>query len=428
MKKKWLNNWMLKILSLLIAFTMWLVVINIEDPVDTKTFSNIKISFINTKLLTDENRVYEILEGTNVVRNVRVEAPVSVLENLNESDIVAEADFSKITVNETIEIKFYSTRFNESIRNISGSIDMVKLNIEDKKMKRFVLSTETVGTPEEGFIVGDPVVDQNRIEVSGPESVVSQIVRAGLKVDVGDSNNDISTYADVVLYDADDNVVSSPSLVMNTETVKVRVPILATKTVPIIYNVTGEPAQGYLKTDVVESNPDSVMIAGAASILAGIKGITVPGEELDVTGMTGDLARIVNVKDYIPANVSLVGGFNGKASVIVHIEEEKKRELSIPAENIHIVGTPDGYAAKLEPNVTQITVTVSGLAEDVNAIIPGLINGYIQVDNLLESQGMTEVRPGTYSAVVDFGFADGVIQKNEVRINLILETGEETAE
>ena len=42
MKKRLTNNLLLKILSLLIAFTLWFVVINIDDPVDEKSFSNIK--------------------------------------------------------------------------------------------------------------------------------------------------------------------------------------------------------------------------------------------------------------------------------------------------------------------------------------------------------------------------------------------------
>lgn len=428
MKKKLVNNWLMKILSLLIAFTLWLVVINIDDPVDTDTFTNIKVNFLNTNVLTDENRVYEVLDGTNVVRSVKVEAPRSVLEKLSEGDIVAEADFSKVTVNETIEINFYSTRFKDEIKSIKGSIDMVKLSIEDKKTKRFVLAAETAGTPEEGYIVGNPVMDQNRIEVSGPESVVSKITNARLKVDVTDSNSDISTYADVILYDAEGNIVTSPSLVMNTDSVKVRVPILATKEVPLIYSVAGKPAEGYLTTGAVESDPETVLLAGTAATLSVINSITIPETELDVTDRTTDLITFINLKEYLPDNVILAGDFNGRVKVTVPIEAEAERELTIAAQNLHIVGLPEGYTAKLDGDITQYKVTIRGLKATLDEIDQNLVKGYIQFDNLMESQGIVTARPGAYLATVDFGFGEGIIQKSELQVNLIVEKLEEAQE
>ena len=64
--KKWkellVNNWGLKLISLTIAFALWFVVISVNDPVDQKSFANIKVNLINTELLTDRDKVYEVLE------------------------------------------------------------------------------------------------------------------------------------------------------------------------------------------------------------------------------------------------------------------------------------------------------------------------------------------------------------------------------
>ena len=61
--KKWkkllLDNWGLKLISLTIAFALWVLVISIDDPVDDKTFNNIKLRLVNTQLITDDNMVYE---------------------------------------------------------------------------------------------------------------------------------------------------------------------------------------------------------------------------------------------------------------------------------------------------------------------------------------------------------------------------------
>ena len=41
MIKKLKNNFGLKLLAFLFAFMLWLIVVNIDDPVMTKTFTNI---------------------------------------------------------------------------------------------------------------------------------------------------------------------------------------------------------------------------------------------------------------------------------------------------------------------------------------------------------------------------------------------------
>ena len=425
MKKKLRNNILLKILSLLIAFTLWLVVINIDDPVDERSFSNIKVNFINTNVLTDENRVYEVLDGTGVVRTVRVEAPRKLLENLTEADIVAEADFSKVTVNETIEIKFYSTRSNDEIRSITGSIDMVKLNIEDKRTKRLSLSTETSGAPEEGYILGAiTLVDQNRIEISGPESVVSRVVSAGIKVDISESNSDISTYADVILYDSEGNEVDASSLEMNAKSVRVRIQILATREVPLTYKVTGEPAKDYAATGTVDCDTKTVWIAGTPTAIAGINRIEIPADELDISGKERNLTVTVDVRDYLPENVTLVGDFDGKVTLTVHIEQIKERELRIPASMIHLAGTLEGYHVELEGNTVEYRVTVRGLEENLNSIDVSALEGYIMVTNVVDA-GEEEIIPGVYPAKVNIDFGSGVSLKEPMMVNVTIHKIEE---
>lgn len=62
MKKKLLNNWGLKLASLLFAFILWLIVINMTDPIEPRAFRNIPVKLLHSEVLTDEGMVYEVLE------------------------------------------------------------------------------------------------------------------------------------------------------------------------------------------------------------------------------------------------------------------------------------------------------------------------------------------------------------------------------
>lgn len=413
MKKKLTNNLLLKILSLVIAFGLWIIVINIDDPVDEKSFSNIKVNLVNTNVLTEQNKVYEVINNTDSVR-VRVEASRSLLESLSSADIMAEADFTKMAEDETVEINFYSLRSNEAIRNISGSISKVELNVENKKTKRLVLNTETQGEPMDGYVVGTINMDQNRVEVSGPESIISRISSAVLQVDISDSSSEISTYADVILYDVDGKEVSSKQVTMNTGFVKVTIPILKTKEVPVSVETTGVPAEGYGATGMVEQSVSKVTIAGEDRAISGINKIVIPAEDIDITGSTQNFVKTYSIKKYLPENVVIVSD-TGKITVTVYIESKKEVLFKVPAEQVYIMGVPEGYTAEPDESVDEFNLYLFGMKKDLDEIKADEIQGYIQVDNWMESEEMEKLEPGIYLIPVEFNFEGEAEASREVK-------------
>lgn len=283
MKKKLTNNIGLKILSLLVAIGLWLVVINIEDPVSSQSFSNIPVTFSNPSVLTDQGLVYEVQEGTGVVRTITVYGPRSVVEQLSSSDVVATADFNNLTAANTIPVDFNVSRFSDKITKMKGSINTVKLSIEKEKTIRLVLKVSAVGDVAEGYILGNMTPDQNQIIITGAESVVNRISKAVAEVDVTDATANIATYADVMLLDSEGNEIVSDSITQKVTSVRVSVEVLTTKRVPLSFNTSGTPADGYALSETIESNPSLITVAGSASVLKNLSRIDIPAEEINVT-------------------------------------------------------------------------------------------------------------------------------------------------
>ena len=63
MKSKVMNNFGLKVISLVVAFIVWLVIINTTNPTITKTFTDIPVKVINENVITSLNQVYEVVDG-----------------------------------------------------------------------------------------------------------------------------------------------------------------------------------------------------------------------------------------------------------------------------------------------------------------------------------------------------------------------------
>ena len=90
MKKKLMNNLVIKLLSVFVAFFVWLVIINVIDPTTTKHFSSIPVVILNENVITSANQVFEVESGDTV--DVTVKGKRSFIEQLDETDFSASAD------------------------------------------------------------------------------------------------------------------------------------------------------------------------------------------------------------------------------------------------------------------------------------------------------------------------------------------------
>lgn len=425
MKKALTRNLGLKLASLVLAFVLWFLVAQIYDPKDTVTFNNIQVRLINTELLDEEGKVYEVLDNSNLVR-VTVTGPQSIVKSeLRRSDIVAEADMSKLTDINTIAITYYCENVSNDSVEIKGNHDSVRLNVEDKTSKWIKLESNTIGEVASGYMIGNVTLDQTNIEVTGPKSAISQVDHAGVDINVTDSTSSLSANVDIKLYDADGNELTLESVKKNVNSAHMMVEVLATKEVPVEIEYMGVPEDGYMATGEVESSVPTVRIAGTASALVGISAITVPEERMNITGQSGDLVDIINLKEYLPSNVRLANkSFDGKITATVYIEPIDTKDLTIPADNISITGVPDGMEAEVTSTAEEYNITVSGLTRDVSILRDSSVTGVLDLNQWMEDNGLEELTPGNYTIPVTFNLSEDITVDTDVNIHIRLKNAD----
>lgn len=425
MKKALTRNLGLKLASLVLAFVLWFLVAQIYDPKDTVTFNNIQVRLINTELLDEEGKVYEVLDNSNLVR-VTVTGPQSIVKSeLRRSDIVAEADMSKLTDINTIAITYYCENVSNDSVEIKGNHDSVRLSVEDKTSKWIKLESNTIGEVASGYMIGNVTLDQTNIEVTGPKSAISQVDHAGVDINVTDSTSSLSANVDIKLYDADGNELTLESVKKNVNSAHMTVEVLATKEVPVEIEYMGVPEDGYMATGEVESSVPTVRIAGTASALVGISAITVPEERMNITGQSDDLVDIINLKEYLPSNVRLANkSFDGKITATVYIEPIDTKDLTIPADNISITGVPDGMEAEVTSTAEEYDITVSGLTRDVSILRDSSVTGVLDLNQWMEDNGLEELTPGNYTIPVTFNLSENITVDTDVSIHIRLKNAD----
>ena len=426
MLKRLLNNWGLKLISLVLAFLLWFLVVEIGDPKDDQDMGNVVVRLTNTQLLDAENKVYEILDNTNVVR-VTVYAPKSVLSQIRSSDITAEADISKLTDINTVPIDFSIPTISGA--TVTGSHDYVKLNIEEKASKYVSLSSKTTGEVADGYAVTALTPDQNRIEVSGPRSVVDQIRYAGAEIDVTDASSNLVANVDIALYNVLGEEIDQSKITKNVDHVKMSVEILAVKEVPITLTVDSTPEKGYMISGEPISDVSKVKLAGSAYNLSRVTEVSVPADVLDLTGATEDKEFTLDIREYLPENTKLADStFSGKVTVTVPIEQIVERTFTGSVSDISILNVPSGYTAEINTSEdTGYTLELSGLKEEIETLrLNGGPKGKINVGAWLEEQKLEKPRIGiNYTVPVTFEVDENITIKNTVSVKLIFRDAEE---
>lgn len=419
MRRKILNNLGLKLLSVVLAIVFWFLVVMADNPKDSVSFSNIQVNLVNTDLLEKGNKFYEVLEGSDRIR-VTVEAPRNVIQELSASDIVAEADVSRLTEVNTVPISFRVLNDEVEILNISGSRDAVQLNVEQKASNWVSVVCDTRGDVAEGYIIGNAKLEQNRIEITGPQSVVESIKSAGIEIDVTGATSNVSGNADIHFYDAEGELVDDSDIAKNTSSMHVEVPVLATKEVPVEAAFTGVPAEGYLVTGVVTCEPSSVMIAGTASALAEISKISIPERELDITEESGNVERVIDIRKYLD-NAALVGNdFNGRVTATVYIEPVVERTLVLTQSSIELVNLPEGYDAGFAEEQETYRLRISGLEEAVSAVNQSEIRGTVDIGAWIAAGNMRDLTTGTHEIQAALTLPDDVSVENTISVRVIL--------
>ena len=425
MRNKLTQNWGLKLGSFLFAVIIWLVVTNINDPVRTIQFNNVKVNIQNADLITNSGQVYEILDNTDSIGTVTISAKRSIVESLGESNVVAVADMNELTSLNTIPIRLSTNKHNDKLESIRGNIDSVKLNIEDRTSKTLQIRIDTTGTVREGYVLGESTLDQNLIEISGPESVISQIKRAAVTVNVSGFTNSIGTDSEIRLYDEDDNIISSNSINKSISKVRVTVEILETKTVPINWNVSGTPARGYQATGEITATRNNVVIAGRAKTIENINSIEIPETELDISGATETVERLIDIKDYLPDGVILAEeDFQGMVQVDITIEQNSERVITLNVNRVQILNMPEGFDGTIRYEEKTYQITLVGLAEVLAEIDTDSIYPTVDVAAFMEDNDITELHLGYYTVEPNYNFDDNIEIKENVKLGLSITEAE----
>ena len=417
--KKWItNNLGLKILALFVSVGLWIIAININDPVSENTYT-VNVTLQNSGVLSSAGKYFEVKDNSDRIKVV-VRGTRTALSQFNQTDIVATADMSKITEDNLVPIELSTTKQSDKIEGIRSESQYVKLALEDVRRLQMPIEVKVLNDPADGYILGATQTSQNVVILSGPESIINQVESAAVEIDVSGATTDVKISLPIHLYSEEDDIIDTSKVNMNVQEISTTASILQKAVVPLIAIPQGTPTQGYVLNGIIEGLPTEITIAGKSNIVSKIPYIDI-SESLDVNDIYQDTSYEININDYLPDGVSLVGtvGNNGILDISVGVDKESEKTIVLDPEAIQVIGVPEGFSATVSDLENDVEVPVSGLKSLLDAVDESKLVPIINVDKYLSNNEMT-IEKGHLDIPLDITLPDNVRLSREVKVRITI--------
>lgn len=414
MRKKLTKNLSLKILAFLIASCMWLLVVNIDDPVTEETYSGIPVEVIHEEVVTDQNNTYQIVDDTNEI-SVTVTAKRSVLDKIRKEDIRAVADMRELTLRTQvpIEVTIEGYRYDKAVAKPRN----LQVQIDEESKNNFPITPTTIGTVREGYVIANMSAVPEKVTLRGPKKVIDSISKVMAEVDVSGLSEDTTLEAKLVLYDANNNVVDQTLIANNLgkEGVSVEVELFQIKNVPVKLDTSKITAADGYKISSVEVEPQEVSVTGDKETLRRLLEIDIPANELEISDLKARSELTVDISPYLPEGVMLVESNANNVVVTIQVEKPGAETFEVSTSSIVV----NNLASDLEisyGNTVDLEIQITGPSETLEVFS---IAKKVSIDLKKYTS------PGTYTVPVAVELPDGCSLVNDVSVEVVLEQKEE---
>lgn len=412
MRKRIANNLALKILAFLIAAFLWLIVVNIDDPVDDKTFSNIPVQVVHEEVITDNNNTYQIVDNTQEV-SVTVTAQRSVLDKIKSEDIQATADMKELTMRTQVPIEVTIKGYSGKYEKANANPRNLQIQIDEEAKNNFPITPTTTGTVREGYVVGELKALPEKVTLRGPKRIINSISKVTAEADVSGLSEDETLEAKLVLYDSNNNVIDQTLLANNLgkEGVSVEVNLLQVKKVPVKIDTSEiSAAEGY-KLGAITVEPQEVSVTGEKSVLSGVSEISIPASALQMENLTQRTETTVDISSYLPNSVSLAEQNANKVVVSIPVQQPGAKSFEVSTSSIVVNNLSSNLSINYDSTV-DLEIQIKGPSDVLNVFSPAK---KVSID----LKEYTE--PGTYVVPVSVELPEGCSLVNDVSVEIVLE-------
>lgn len=351
LKRLFNNSLTLKIISVLIAFVAWLIVIENVDRESYATFRDISIDMTNVEESISTLGLNSVIPDVELA-NVSVNGVMYAVGNLTKDDISVAPDVSKVTGAGVYELPLVGT-----IRNANGEVQIssvtpsrITVRFDTLHSKTLAIESSLNGLKSEvGYLIQDELVNPAQVTVTGPEAEVNRINRCEIRTEVSEKLSETySKKSAIVLLDKNGTEIVSDNLTMDVTEATVTIPVLKIREIPVELQFINVPDHFPLDELNFTLSSEAISVAGIEASIDKYASILLDHIDFKQMGLGSTYAFPVQLQTGF-RNVENI------QSVQVTLDGEGLSSRKMDLENVHVINVPLGY--KAEP----LAETLSGV-------------------------------------------------------------------
>ncbi len=300
------DNRILMVLSLVLAFVLWVWVAIAKSPETEKVITSVPVQ-INAEKTVTQKYGLEIFGDKNFSVDVTVKGKKYILDTVDRDDIVVQADVSEVytagikTLQLKISTKDNTTEF-EIASSSSSNIEVYFDTYEEvEKTIKHNISTDLKSLVTDDCLVGDVSFSKETVVVSGPATEINKIADVIANVEIDSVLEKTTTFTpELKIITKDGSLLQYSKINSETADITVTIPVLKVVTLPTAVEFKNAPSY-------FTSNPLSYSVYPKSVKVA------VPVEALDVTKFfvvdTIDFSEITNSYNTFNVDASSVNSY-----------------------------------------------------------------------------------------------------------------------
>ena len=426
------HNGFVLAVSFAAALVCWFVMAKDSDLGGIRVIYNVPIDVtLSSQAEADGLRVFNTSYSTV---DIEISGSSLITSDLTADDFQVTAQLNpastKLTGNTTekmaVKVKASKNSAYSDYEIVSVSPEEIAVEYDRYKEVTLNIESEVEFTAGTGFYPGTPVLSEEKVSISGPESAVNKVKRAAVKYRVADPLRENATLScPVVLYDENDQEITDKAslyLSQDVEEAEVTIPVLARKTVPLVISTAHRPQN--FSDSRISIQPENIELAGAGETLGGITEIRldtiIDFAELDLNQRTATYTMEIPV----PAgtrNITNTGTNTvSQATVTVNLNGYRQATVTVPESNIQLLNAPSGNL-KAELTTRTLDVDVAGPGAQISRLTGDSLTVQADMSNIQARAGSVDV-PVTVAVAGAPGEACWVVGTYTMTVTMVEET------
>lgn len=381
------------ILSVVVAFGLWLYVVNNVSVEMDATFNNIPVVREGESILNERNLMVTSLSVDSVSLNLF--GSRDDLNKVDSSNTSVKIDLSsikepgeKIPLTPTPSYPADVSAGAFEVREKTPAV--IYVSVDYRRTFEVPVNVKWTGTRSENYIYDTEnyTLDTSAVTITGPAAVADQIAQAIIEIDLTNRTESISESFRYTLCDIDGKPVDAAQITTNAEEIRLDAQIQSIREVDLIVDVIY--GGGATKENTVVSlEPETIRVSGGEAVLAEL------GDTYTVCSI--NLAEIEKSTKDLKYTIALPEGVTNQTgvsevTVTVQFNGLKTREFTI--DNFQTINVPEGMEAEIIN--ANLTIKVRGPEEELTELKERDITAVVDFSN-------AEVGTATYKATITFG-------------------------